>query len=93
MAFMEYAKAVKLAPAKTFAPHDERDAGDDADRHLRARADPIVFDGELEEIRQPNQHGDDADAVQPLAANARLQETAALRRSWSLRNELRSDCS
>ncbi len=44
---------------------DRGESGQDAEDHTAAGADPVVVDGVLEEERNAEQHGDDADPVDP----------------------------
>ncbi len=71
--FQRECKARKSFAAEALAPEEKRNAGKDSDRHLSRGTNPVVVEGQLEEIRKSNQHRDDADAIQPLAANARFQ--------------------
>src|SRR5215471_6704047 len=59
--------------AKALAPQHHRDAGKQADGNAAGGADPAVLEGVLQKIGNPYQHGSDADAVQPVRADARFE--------------------
>ena len=61
------------AAAKALGPGDEGRAGDKTDEHAAERADPMVVEGELEEPGYSDEHGEDADAVEPLRADAAFE--------------------
>ncbi len=66
-------KSCKAFVAETFAPEKDCYACDNSDHHLGSRANPVVVESQLQEIRKPDQHGHDADAIQPLSTDAGFQ--------------------
>ena len=75
MALREKAKSREAFTTETLAPEKECDASDNSDHHLGCRSNPVVVESQLQEIRKPDQHSHDADAVQPLSTNARFQRS------------------
>ena len=78
MALSENAKPENPLRRKRSLQKQNRYAGKDSNRHLGCGSDPIVVEGQLQEIRQPNQHRDNANPIQPLSADARLQRSVGL---------------
>ena len=68
------------ARTESLRPRDEAGARDQPDEHAPQRTDPVIVDGQLDEPRHADEHGEDADAIEPLRADAALhRETVALR--------------
>ena len=60
-----------------FAPDHDGDAGEQADGYAAGRADPVVVEGEFQEVGNADQHGGNADPVQPVRTDAGFEVGAA----------------
>ena len=65
--------------AKVLAPHHYCDSGEQADADAAGGTNPVIVEGILQEIGNPDQHSGDADTVQPMRANARFEIALWLR--------------
>ena len=69
-AFKRIGKCIVSLATKALAPHNNCDAGKQADGDAAGRADPVVVEGEFQEIRNPYQERGDPDAIEPVRAYA-----------------------
>src|SRR5208282_806168 len=77
------------AAAKAFAPKHGRDPGHQSNGDAPGGTDPVIVESEFQEVGDPDQQRGDADAVQPVRADARLEVRVRLSRvsyGW-LRND------
>ena len=74
-------KELLAAIVETISDPDRRKTGRGCKRHARTHADPLVFDGVLEEERRAEHQRDDADPVDQRQAETRLERGPVLRGS------------
>jgi hypothetical protein len=56
--------------AKALAPHNHCNSREQSDGHPSGGTNPVVVESKLQEVRDPNQQSRNADAVQPVGADA-----------------------
>src|SRR5438477_13116105 len=68
--FQGIRKCLVALQSEAFTPDHDGNSGDQADRDSAGGTDPVIFECEFQEIRDANQQGGDADAVQPVGTDA-----------------------
>src|SRR5580692_1581344 len=63
-------KRLVTLQAEAFAPQDDGDAGNQADGDAPGGADPIVIEGKLQEVGDPDQQSGDPYAIEPVGSDA-----------------------
>ena len=66
---------------EAFAPDNHADASQHANGNASAGPDPVVFKCVLQEKRNANQDGNDADSIEPLLPNSGFKAGLLLLRS------------
>src|SRR5579872_1332407 len=64
--FERVGERLVAVPAEALAPDHDRDAGENSYGHAPGRADPVIVEGELQEVGDSDQECSDANAVQPV---------------------------